>query len=885
MTKRPTPPKLATRLLGVFLRDELAEEVVGDLEEKFYQAATERSLRRARISYWYQVLNYMRPFAMRNRIFHPATHIDMLKNYFTIGFRQMARHKMYSTINIGGFALGIAACLLLAIYIHGELSYDKFYANQDRIFRVVAQNEYAGHVGRGLYFAHPFGDVIKESCPEVEQVGYYNPVVNFGAGSNEVRRTDRIDNTYEDNMVFMNQGLADVLEMKFLKGNPTKALTDPSTIVITKTIAKKYFGDEEPIGKQLILNNNQNKTYTVTGVVEDFRADSHVNFDFMMSLAGDPFGKGESTSWCCNNYINYVRVKAGADLRALAEKVASLSTERMIADAQTRNAGIDEIKWIKSFSFAMQPVDDIYLNSEIDDDNIRHGDMRFIWLFGSIALFILFLACINFINLSTARSANRAKEVGIRKAIGSLRASIVRQFLAESLLYSLIALLVGVILAQLSIPVFNNLVGRSLSFPWMQWWLVPSLIVVVLLIGFIAGIYPAFYLSAFKPVKVLKGTPAYGGRNITVRSILVIFQFTISIALIVGTIIIDRQMDYAMKKDLGFDKENVMILHGSITLGNKSVPFKNELMKLSGVQSATISNYLPVNDGKSDGGSTDIEDTPVDESVSGQQWLVDHDYVRTMGFRIIRGRDFDARIASDSQAMIINESMMKALGLKDPIGQRVKNYAGKFTIVGVVEDFHFKTLTQAIAPVTMFVTKGRANIISVKFSSNDIPALIESVSKTWTKFSPNQLIRFEFLDDRYEHTYADVKRFGLIVKIFTSLAIIVACLGLFALSAFMIEQRGKEISIRMILGAPVAHILRLLSQSFVTLVAISFVVAAPIAWLMMNRWLEDYAYKITITWDVFAMTGVTALMIALLTIGYQSLRASLTNPVSNLKSE
>lgn len=809
----------------------------------------------------------------------------MLKNYLTVGWRTMAKHKMYSAINIGGFALGISACVLLALYIYGELSYDKFYANGDRIYRVVAYSDWNGQTYPGLHFAHPFGSVVKESYPEIEEVGYYNAVVNFGAGSNEVRRTDRTDNTHEESMAYFSQGMIDVLELKFIKGNSSKALVNPNTIIITQSKAEQYFGDEDPIGKSLILNDNVKKVYEVTGVINDFPSTSHVSFDFMITLAGDPFWKGENTSWCCQNYINYVRLKPGTDAVALSEKMKGIVETYMLPEAKKRSANGDELKWLSTYHYGLQPIDEIYLNEFDYHDDLRHGDIRFIWLFGSIAAFILFLACINFINLSTARSANRAKEVGIRKSIGSLRTSIVRQFLAESFLFSLIALIVGLVLAQLMIPLFNALVGKSLVFPWMKWWLLPSLFVGALLIGFIAGIYPAFYLSAFKPIKVLKGGVATGSRNATVRSVLVIFQFTISITLIVGTIIIDRQMDFAMKKDLGFDKENVMVLHGTVTLGNKTLPFKNELMKSSSVKAVTVSNYLPVNDGKNDGGSTALEGKPVDDGVGGQQWLVDHDYIKTMGFRIVKGRDFDARITSDSQAMIINTSMAEALGLSDPVGQRVENYAGKFTIVGVVDDFHYKTLTQKITPVTMFIAKPTANIISVKLASNNIPDAIESITQTWTKFSPNQPIRFEFLDDRYENTYKDVERFGLIVKIFATLAIVVACLGLFALSAFMIEQRGKEISIRMVLGAPVANILRLLSQNFIILVSISFVVATPVAWFMMDKWLQDYAYKIDITWDVFAVTGIVALTIALATVGYQSVKASMTNPVGNLKSE
>ncbi len=442
----------------------------------------------------------------------------------------------------------------------------------------------------------------------------------------------------------------------------------------------------------------------------------------------------------------------------------------MLPQALKRNAGKLELDWVKSFRYHLQPVDEVYLNVDQIHDDVSHGDIRFIWLFGSIAMLILFLACINFINLSTARSANRAKEVGIRKAIGSLRASIVRQFLAESFMFSIIALAIGIVLAQLMIPIFNNLVGKSISFPWAQWWITPCLLAAAILIGFIAGVYPAFYLSAFRPAKVLKGGVSTGARNTTVRSVLVIFQFTISIMLIVGTIIIERQMQYALNKDLGFDRNNVMVLQGTITLGNQINAFKEELKNLADVKSVSGSNYLPVNDGKRDGGSTNIEGMPGVDFTS-QQWEVDSEYIRTMGFKIIAGRDFDPKIASDSSAMIINQSMAKQFNINDPIGKNVTNYSGKLNIIGIVEDFHFDALTQRIAPVTMFVTKRVPNVISVKLSSNDIPAAIESVSRTWQKFSPNQPIRYEFLGDRYEHTYNDVKRFGLIVKIFTSLAI------------------------------------------------------------------------------------------------------------------
>lgn len=860
------PPRLAQRFLRSFLREDLAEEVIGDLEEKFRQHPSH-------LSYWCEVINYIRPFAMRKRSLHPATHIDMLKNYFTVGWRNLLKHKMYSAINIGGFALGIAACALLALFVHGELSYDKHYVNGDRIFRIVGHGEFEGQVYPNLHFSHPFGDILKESLPEVEEVGYYNAIVNFGAGSNEIRRTDRNENTHEENVAYINQGLLNVLEVPFVHGNPANALNNPNTVVITESTAARYFRNEDPIGKAIILNDDPKKVYQITGVVRDFPATSYLKFDFMLTLSGEPFFQGESTSWCCGNYVNYVRLKPGTDIVAFQNKIAPLMKTYTISEAKRTNADASEIEYHNKYYYTLQPIADIYLNVENYYNDFPRGDIRFIWLFGSIAGFILLLACINFINLSTARSTNRAKEVGIRKSIGSTRSSVIRQFLAESFLFSLIALLVGLIFTQLAIPFFNNLVGKSVSFPWTQWWLIPLILSSALFIGIIAGIYPAFYLSSFRPVKVASAT-----RKSTTRSSLVIFQFTISIILIVGTIVVDRQIRYSLNIDQGFDKENLMVLNGTITLGDKTESFKNELMKLSQVKSVSIGNYLPVDDGKRDGGSSEVEGVPGDNRA--QQWEVDRDYIKTMGYRIIRGRDFQ----KDSSEMIINEAMAKQLGV-DPIGLHVANYSGKYTIVGVVQDFHFHILTRKIEPVTMFTNVRRANVISVKLNGDNLAQAIEAVSATWKKYSPNQPIRYEFLDDRFNNTYNDMKRFSLIVKVFASLAIVVACLGLFALSAFMIEQRGKEISIRMVLGAPVTNILRLLSQNFVMLVLIAFIIATPVAWWLMNRWLSDYAYRITIGWEVFVVTGLLAVTVALLTVGYQTIKASVANPVNNLKSE
>jgi putative ABC transport system permease protein len=879
---KDSPPRIAQQLLLRFLRNDLAEEVLGDLDEKFYSTLKNRSIIRARLNYWYQVLNYVRPFAIRKSRLGYLNNVDMFKNYVTIGWRNLARHKMYSGINIGGFAIGIAACLLIAVFIRYELTYDQHYANGDRIYRLLRTAEFRGESGTGVWFSAPMIKVLQEQYPEFEKVGHYLDNRDFGAGSNEIRRTDQPDNTHEDGFVFMDQGILEVLEIPFIRGNPSKALTEPNSIVVTRSKAEKYFKGEDPIGKTFILNNDEKKQYTVTAVIEDFPEHSHLHFDFLMSIK--EFWPGEQTSWCCQNYMDYVRVRPGTDIAALEQKLRLLVTQYMLPDAVKSGSSQEGLNWIKSMQFKLQPVENIYLNREDAGDSVSHGDIRYIWLFGSIAGFILFLACINFINLSTARSANRAKEVGLRKVAGSLRGSLIKQFLTESLLFSLLAFIFALVFTRLLLPFFNSLVGKTLSFPWQEWWLFPTLLTSIFVIGILAGIYPSFYLSSFRPAQVLKGNISRGAKGSTLRNLLVVFQFTISVTLIIGTLIIDRQMEYILNKKLGFDKEHVLLLQGSHTLGDQIVPFKNELVQLSAVKSASISAYIPVAGAQRNGGPMRLKGMSDLERITSQHWSVDHDYVATMGLKIIAGRDFSAKIASDSQAMIINQSLAKALSLKEPIGQQLQNWLGEWTVIGVVEDFHSESFKENIQPIALFVGKS-TNTISVKINTTDMASAIESITAVWKKFSPYQPIRYAFMDQQYAHVYDDVIRTKRIFTIFAVLAIVVACLGLFALSSFMVEQRSKEISIRIVLGASLKNVFGLLTTSFVMLVLISFVLATPLSFYLMTKWLEDYAYKTPITADIFLLTAFITLVLAVATISYQSIRAGLANPVTNLKTE
>ncbi|MBA4054730.1 MAG: hypothetical protein C0490_08470 [Marivirga sp.] len=807
----------------------------------------------------------------------------MFENYFKIGWRNLIRQKMYSSIKIGGFAIGVAACLLITLFIRQELSYDLHYKNGSRIYRILRQSSFRGEFGIGVHFPAPFAGTLREEYPEFENIGHYNPVEFFGAGSNEVRRTDQLESTHEDSFTYADQGLLEVLEAPFIMGSIKQALTEPNTIVITKKIADKYFRNEDPIGKTFILNNDEKRQYTITGVIADFPLTSHFRYDFLLTMAGQEFYPGEQTNWSNSNYLNYVLIRPGTDVDAIEKKLSAVLKNHFMPFVIKNGGDKEELDWLKNMSFVLQPVHDIYLNELGIRDGLRHGDIRYIWLFGAIAGFILIIACINFINLATAKSAGRAREVGLRKVVGSLRNSLIKQFLTESVLFSVCSFLIGAVLAWALLPYFNLLLAKSLVFPWKEWWFLPVFATGAILVGVVAGIYPAFYLSSFRPVQVLKGKMTLGRANTSVRSSLVVFQFAVSILLIIGTVVIYRQMDYILTKKLGFDKEQVMLLQGTHTLGDKIKTFKEEILRLPDVKSASISGFIPVEGGKRDGGEVRKIGMAEEQSVASQHWRVDQDYIKTFGLKIIQGREFTTDNPTQPREVIINESLAKSLNMSDPIGQTILG-RGEYTVVGVVGDFHFESMREKIDGMILFIERSPFTV-AVKVNGSDMQKTIDSISKVWKQFSPHQAIRFTFLDQSYARMYDDVQRMGRIFTSFAILAIVVACLGLFALSAFTVEQRSKEISIRLVLGASLKNIFNMLTLNFIKLVVVSIFIAVPVAWYLMQKWLEDFSYKIEMTWDIYAVAGFIALMIALTTISYQSIRAAFINPAERLKSE
>ena len=810
----------------------------------------------------------------------------MFRNYFIIAFRQLKKQKMYSAIKIGGFALSIAACILISLYIKDELSYDKSYPNTDRIYRFYGEFHYQNIHEKGTSVPPPMAKVVKSDFPEVEIAGRLmaNPLFD-GAGNNQLMSADKMESLYEEGFTYADQEMLDILELPMVYGNRATALAEPNTMVITRKKAEKYFPGQDPIGKIMFLNNNKEKPYKIGGVIEDFPATSHLQFDFFLTLKGVEFWPGEQNGWRSSNYDVYVLLKPGTDPRAAEKKMTKDLVKNYILPSMKEAGQADAEAISQSGSLKLQPIADIHLKSFDIHDPYSHGDIRFVWLFGAVACFILIIACINFVNLSTAKSANRAKEVGLRKVVGSQRSGIISQFLTESVLFSVLSFVLGILIAWLVLPYFNTVAAKSIILPWSSWWFAPTLIVSAIIVGVAAGLYPSFYLSAFKPVRVLKGDVSRGSKNSILRNSLVVFQFTTSIILIIGTFIIYKQMDYIRNSKLGYDKDQVLVLQSTHTLGDQVVSFKNELLKLSQVKSVSISDYLPVSGTKRNGNSMYNEGKTTEEAgLSSQVWIVDHDYLKTMGIKLLKGRNFSPDFASDSMAAVINKTLADRLGINEPDGRRITNGWEFFTVVGIVEDFNFESMRHKIEGVVL--RPGTSpSMVSVKMTGADMSQAIPAITSIWKKFSPNQSIRYSFLDEKFASLYADVQRMQKIFTSFAVLAIIIACLGLFALSAFMAEQRRKEISIRKVLGATVTQVTSLLSRDFVRLVLVALVIACPIAWWAMNKWLQDFVYKTEINGWIFAGAGVTVIVIALATVSFQSIAAALRNPAKSLRSE
>ena len=799
----------------------------------------------------------------------------MFNNYLKIALRNMAKQKAFSFINIAGLAIGVACCLLILLYIQHELSYDKFHAKANEIYRIALHGKIGDSPINWATTTAQVGPLMINEFPEVvDAVRFKYPDKNVF--SYKDKRFFEFAPLYVDHSFF------NIFSFRLIKGNPKTALKAPFSLVMTQEIAKKYFGDDDPIGKIVTVNNNEN--FRVTGIIEKPPSNSHFTFDILASFETlYQTTPQEVDGWIYWAYQTYLLLQPGTNFQALEAKFNDF-IEKHIGN-MLRQIGAEH-------TWYLQPLTSIHLHSHLSCELGANSDIRYIYAFAAIALFILLIACMNFMNLSTARSANRAKEVGIRKVLGSIRSKLILQFLGESLILAVTALVVALFIVWLVLPYFKNLTDCNVQLhQFAMPWLLTGLSFITIFVGIISGSYPAFYLSRFQPVKVVKGDILKSPKNLWFRSLLVVSQFTISIALIIGTIVIYNQLNYMRTKKLGFQKEQMLVLSlRDDDTQERAEVIKSELLTIDGVLAGCGSDMVP---GEYEYGII----TCYPESLSHghgfkiENLAVDSDFLDTYSIDIVEGRGFSKEMTTDQyDAALINETAWRALGWKNPIGKRISDHINPAkprirTIIGVVNDFHHKTLHEPIEPTLIDYSPSFSRRLSLKLNTVNTRRTMKLVEQKWRAIAPNHPFDYFFLDDFYDNLYRNEARLETIFRIFTILAILIGCLGLFGLASFTAEQRTKEIGIRKILGASITGLMGLLFRDFVLWVVLANGLAWPVAYYFMNKWLQNFAYRINIGWWIFFSAGVLALAIALITVSYQSIKAAMANPVESLRYE
>jgi putative ABC transport system permease protein len=809
----------------------------------------------------------------------------MLRNYLKIAWRNLLRNKTFSIINIAGLAAGLACFLLISLYVLDELSYDKFNRYADRIFRVNSDIRFGGGELNMALSSDMTGQVMKKDYPQVEQ--YTRIYTNTGP------KLIKKGNSYirEPNVAHVDSTFFEVFSFPSLAGDTRTALDEPNTVVITESTAKKYFGTTDALGKIVETNDRGSTLYKVTAVIKDMPHNGHFNFDFLFSMKNVEYKWGQFTS---HNFHTYLLLTKGTDYRVFEKNFETYLTKYILPYVQqfARISSMDEFRKAgNKLDYSLIPLTKIHLYSELSYELAPNGNIQFVYIFSIVALFILTIASINFMNLTTARSANRAKEVGIRKVLGTERRELIAQFLSESTFMVFLSLIIAIGIAWIVLPLFNEVAGKAMHLESIFSPLIlPLLVALPFLVGLLAGSYPAFFLSSFKPIEVLKGKLKLGSTSGGLRSILVVFQFTASIFLIIGTIVIYKQLNYIQTKDLGFNKDQILVINDAYALKDDGMAFKNAVLQMNGVSSGTMSAFLPVaNSSRDDQSYSKDAVIDVKNGLDMQAWTIDYDYLPTMGMEVIRGRNFSKSFGSDSSAVILNETAAKLFGYDDPVGKKIyttdnNNKPISYNVIGLVKNFNFESLRQHIGPLSFFMGKS-TGLQSFKVHSANINDLLSKVENLWKGMVPGLPFSYRFLDDSFNEMYNAEQRVGKIALIFSVLAILIACLGLFGLATFIAEQRTKEIGIRKVLGASVQGIATLLSVDFVKLVAIAFVLACPLGWYFMHRWLQDFVYRIDIRWWMFALAGGIVMVIALFTVSFQAIRAAVANPVNSLRNE
>jgi putative ABC transport system permease protein len=824
----------------------------------------------------------------------------MFKNYLKTAWRNMQRNKVNSILNISGLAIAMACVIMIVMYVRDELSYDRFFTNADHLFQVnmtVADNGGPENTTGGNT-APAVGPALKEMYPEVESYArIYHPgdlVVRYNG-------TAKAENFYsEKNILGVDSNFLKIFNYQLLQGNATGCLQKTNSVVLTEATAKKYFAEENPIGKILLFDADK-KPFVVTAVLKNIPSNSSFQFDILTPISAYPEVKKRSWNWGWLQVNTWIKLKNtiavdGVSMAKLEAKFPEMVKERAFGHGQSYE---EFVKRGDKLRYSLMPFTSVHLHAipmQVSARLTTLSDIKYVYIFSIIALFIIILACVNFMNLSTAQSATRAKEVGIRKVMGSIKAQLIKQFLTEALLYSFVAMIIGLLLVLFLLKPFNEIAGKSLAFNSIFtsyiWLFVLGL---CLFTGLLAGLYPAFYLTSFKPVEVLKGVKLFKNNiaSLLIRNGLVIFQFTISVVLIICTIVVFEQLKYEQNKDLGLNKENVVVIANTKRLGNIEESFREELTKQPGVIGTSISSGIPTKGNFGDGYVPEATETdkPLLTDIGLSSFMVGNDFIPTLKMQILQGRNFSKEF-NDSASVIINETAAKQIGWKEPVGKYL-GYPGnsqRFKVIAVVKDFNVASFHELVEPFALFNTSSKtynlhSSFISVRFQPGNINEQISRIEAKWKSFAPATPFDFNFLDSEFDALYRSEQRMGTVFGIFTFISIFVACLGLFGLSIFTAERRKKEIGVRKVLGASVQTVVGLLSREFLKLVTIATLIAFPVAWLAMSKWLQDFAYRINMGWWIFFIAGLSALAIALLTVSFQAIKAAIANPVKTLRSE
>lgn len=817
----------------------------------------------------------------------------MLKNYIKVALRSLLKNRIYSIINVLGLSIGIASSLLILLHVEDELSYDKFHSNGDYIYKMVLERVYPDHNTNYAIIPHSFSDVLAKDFPEVKNV-----VRMFGNAPNNPIIVQYVDENGDEKRfeetAFMaaDSTFFEIFDFNLTKGDSKSALANPQDMVITETMAKKYFGSEDPIGKTLTTDFGQ---FNISGVCDDVSENSHFEFGFIAALKTFPFIQ-QDNFFSFSTHL-YIELNDNVDASALQSKFPQM-VETYAApqiEAALSTTFEEYVASGNGYHYSLIPLQDIHLFPIKYQGSFKNGgDINDVYIFLSIAILITLIACINFMNLATARSTERAKEVGIRKTLGSPKKQLVTQFLTESVLLSFFSTLVAFGIVYMALPSFNNLVDKTLEITLNGSIIIPLTAAYAVVVGLLAGSYPAFALSSFNPVSVMKGGLRTSKSSAWLRNGLVVFQFAISIILICGTLIVKNQIDFMSALDLGYDKEQLVIIERVGTLNQENSDqreaFIREVQSLPEVSAAGGSSLIPINQYFGfqllpPGGA---------EVVTTNAMTADDDYASTMGFEIVNGRGF-SRDFNDSLSLLINERTAELLGVDDPIGMKLRNTnvnapeGVEFEVIGVVKDFHYMSLRDEISPFVILSTEsaafGGVGFITARINGDNISNTIASLEDKWKRFSPEDPMKYKFMDDELDQQYKSEANSGKIFGIFAALGILIACVGLFGLAAYMAGLRTKEIGVRKTLGASVGGVVFLLSKDFTKLILIALVISVPLSYYFMNEWLSSFAYRTSIGADIFIIAGAAAILIAWLTVSFQTMKAALVNPVKSLRSE